>query len=237
MRVSVKSLLVLIAGVALAIGLFKLKYPSHAWRQRITFVVATPQGEKVGSAVQAVEWTPNPIFKDGAAFHLTLKGEAVAVEIAPGRVLFALLTRPGEYEHTGLIALYQFGGGRPDRGDFPWADSDFAAVRAARGAAATPLWPDLYPRLVTFRDINDPTTVEQVDPADLAASFGEGVKLARATIELTDAQVTTGIEKRLNWLNRYYDKRLDGQRYMSSDAKNLLANSLSAGSFKSGGRK
>ena len=128
-------------------------------------------------------------------------------------------------------------GGRPDRGHYPWTDSNFAAVRAAHGAAATPLRPDLYPRLFTFRDINDPTTVEQVDPANLAASFGEGVKLARATIELTDAQVTTGIEKRLSWLNRYYDKQLDGQRYREFDAKNNLANSLSAGSFKSGGRK
>ena len=195
MRVSVKSLLVLVAGAVLAIGVFKLKYPSHAWRQRITFVVATPQGEKTGSAVQAVEWTPNPIFKDGAAFHLTLKGEAVAVEIAPGRVLFALLYRQGEYEHSGLLALYQFGGGRPDRGDFPWADSDFAAVRAAHGAAATPLRPDLYPLLVTFRDINDPKTVEQVDPADLAASFGAGVKLARATITITDDPVTNDIAR------------------------------------------
>ena len=234
MRASSKSLLVLLAGAALAIGVFKLKYPSHAWRQRITFVVATPQGEKVGSAVQAVEWTPNPIFKDGAAFHLTtLKGEAVAVEIAPGRVLFALLNGPGGYEHIGLIALYQFGGGRPGGRDYPWTDSNFAAVRAAHGAAATPLRPDLYPSLVTFRDLNDPTTVEQVDPANLAASFGEGVKLARVTIELTDAQVTTGIEKKLNWLNRYYDQQLDGQRYWNSDAKNRLANSLSAGTFRS----
>ena len=230
MRISSKSLLVLVAGAALAVGLFKLKYPSHAWRQRITFVVSTPQGEKVGSAVQAVEWTPNPIFKDGAAFHLTLKGETVAVEIAPGRVLFALLDGPGGYEHIGLIALYQFGGGRPGGGDYPWADSNFAAVRAAHGAAATPLRPDLYPRLVTFRDLNDPTTVEQVDPANLAASFGVGVKLARVTIELTDAQVTTGIEQWLPWLSQSRASgMLDGRRYHES---NELSNTLTADNFQ-----
>ena len=230
MRISVKSLLVLVAGAALAIGVFKLKYPSHAWRQRITFVVATPQGEKTGSAVQAVEWTPNPLFKDGATFHLTLKGEAVAVEIVPGRVLFALLNGQGGYGHMGLLALYQFGGGRPGRGDFPWADSDFAAVRAAHGAAATPLRPDLYPLLVTFRDINDPRTVEQVDPADLAASFGAGIKLVAATIELTDAQVTTGIEQRLPWLSQSRASgMLDGRRYHES---NELSNTLTADNFQ-----
>jgi hypothetical protein len=179
------------------------------WRQRITFVVSMPQGERSGSAVQAVEWTPNPIFKDGAAFHLTLKGEAVAVEIAPGRVLFALLSGPLGVEQAGLLALYQFGGGRPGRGDFPWAASDFAAVRAAYGAAAAPLQPDLMPLLVTFRDINDPMTVERVDPDNLAASFGVGVKLVAATIQLTDAQVTTGIEKMLPWLNKIDSYRTD----------------------------
>ena len=233
MRFSIKSLLLLLAGVALVISLFMPKYPSHSWRQRITFAVSTPQGEKVGSAVQAVEWNPNPIFKDGAAFHLTLKGEAVAVEIAPGQVLFALLDGPAGYQHTGLLALYQFGGGRPDRGHYPWTDSNFAAVRAAHGAAATPLRPDLYPLLVTFRDLNDPKTVEQVDPADLAASFGAGVKLARATVELTDAQVTTGIEKRLPWIANGYNESLLDEREVGRPVRELRpASLLTYGAFK-----
>lgn len=226
MSVFSKSVLVLVAGVALAIGVFKLQHPTHAWRQRITFVVATPQGEKVGSSVQAVEWTPNPLFKDGAAFHLNLKGEAVAVEIAPGRVLFALLNGPGGSEHAGLLALYQFGGGRPGRGDFPWAKSDFAAVRAAHGAGPTLLRPDLTPLLVTFRDINDPKTVERVDPENLAASFGAGVKLGAATVELTDAQVTTVIEKTLSWIVSGYDEKQLDERGMGRPIRELNPTSL-----------
>lgn len=207
MKISFKTLLLLV--VALPFVVFKLQHPTHAWRQRLTFVVATPHGEKVGSAVQAVEWTPNPFFKDGAAFHLKLKGEAVAVEIAPGHVLFALLNGQGGEEHAGLLALYQFGGGRPGQGDFPWAKSDFAAVRAAHGGAATPLRPDLTPLLVTFRDINDPKTVEQVDPANLAASFGADVQLVRMTIEITDDPVTSGIERKLAWINSIDSYRRD----------------------------
>ncbi len=66
------------------------------------------------------------------------------------------------------------------------------------------------PILVRFRDINDPTSVERVDPDNLAASFGPGVTLVNASIEivssgfwpfralgLSGTPVTTGIEKRL----------------------------------------
>ncbi len=52
-----------------------------------------------------------------------------------------------------------------------------------------------------FGNIADPKTVERVDPNDLATGFGKGVKLRRITVQMTDAPVTTGIEKRLAWLN------------------------------------
>lgn len=59
--------------------------------------------------------------------------------------------------------------------------------------------------LVTFRDIDDPASVEKVDPANLAATFGEGVSLKRITVELTDGPVTRGIEERLPWLPNVYE--------------------------------
>ena len=56
------------------------------------------------------------------------------------------------------------------------------------------------PLLVRFRDLNDPKTVERIDPRDLATSFGLEVGLKRATIEVVHDPLTTGIEKRLSWL-------------------------------------
>jgi hypothetical protein len=47
---------------------------------------------------------------------------------------------------------------------------------------------------------HDPATAERVNPFDLAASFGSGIKLQRATIEMTIDPVTTGIEQKLPWL-------------------------------------
>ncbi|MBS0563021.1 MAG: hypothetical protein JSR87_00565 [Proteobacteria bacterium] len=46
--------------------------------------------------------------------------------------------------------------------------------------------------MVTFDDISDPKSVRQVDPADLAATFGPGVALKAVTLAVTDAPVTEG---------------------------------------------
>ncbi|MEO1200299.1 MAG: hypothetical protein AAFX39_13885 [Pseudomonadota bacterium] len=85
------------------------------------------------------------------------------------------------------------------------------------------------PLMVRFDDITDPLTVSQVDPCDLAASFGDDVSLSRVTIEATDAPVTTGIETRLDWLHSVGGGYLDGSVTRNS---NELTNSLHGGNFK-----
>lgn len=53
---------------------------------------------------------------------------------------------------------------------------------------------DLIPLLVTFDDITEPEpeTVREVDPEDLAAVFGEEVRLRAVTLEITGEVVTEG---------------------------------------------
>ncbi|MFO1174759.1 MAG: hypothetical protein U1E48_06075 [Paracoccaceae bacterium] len=67
-----------------------------------------------------------------------------------------------------------------------------AAVKALPKDQPLTLTPDLYPLLVTFDDIHDPKSVRQVDPADLAAAFGPGVRLKAVTLAVTDEAVTEG---------------------------------------------
>lgn len=63
--------------------------------------------------------------------------------------------------------------------------------------------------LVTLGDVSDPTSVERVDPDNLEASFGKGYRLKAITVQVTDDEVTTGIEKRLGWLLDENRKRFD----------------------------
>jgi hypothetical protein len=178
--------------------------------------------------VVAVEWHKN-FFSGGwggALFHQSIKGEATVVDLGDGHLLFALLSHPGAYEYTGLVALNLF----KSAADPIWSPEAFAKVQAAKGRGPQPLPSSLYPMFVRFRDINDPKTVERVDPNNLAASFGSGVRLVRATIEITDEPVTSEIGKNLEWLARSRATgMLDGERYHVS---NELANSLTANDFQ-----
>lgn len=57
------------------------------------------------------------------------------------------------------------------------------------------------PALVRFRDERDPNTVEFVDPANLAASFGPGVNLRSVTVQITKEPISPPqIKARLPWL-------------------------------------
>ena len=101
-----------------------------------------------------------------------------------------------------------------------------------------PVARDHYPMLVTFDDIAKPETVKQVDPDDLAATFGPGYALKQVSLELTDEPVTEGeIEEILGWLEEHYNNRLDGNRYGTIESTSRFANSLASGSFCAGCEK
>jgi hypothetical protein len=163
----------------------------YSWRQKMTVTVETPAGEVSGSSVSEVSWRKHWIQTDGVGWSYDLTGEAVVVEVAPGRFLFALLTGAGTTEYMGTVAAASITGreGRVIDGAL------FGEVQGRRGRAAGVITvPEVqYPMLVTFGDIAKPETVREVDPEDLSAVFGEGVRLKAVTLEITEEPVTEGV--------------------------------------------
>lgn len=53
--------------------------------------------------------------------------------------------------------------------------------------------------LVTFKDINNPRSVQRVPLHDFESVFGPGVTFRGAALELTNDSVTRGIEEKLPW--------------------------------------
>ena len=120
-----------------------------------------------------------------------LNGEAVVVDIAP------MAEDPVCAAKTGADG---------DMASYPARISSGLEFRccgklperiAKRQGITTPaeVAPEHYPIMVTFRDINDPTSIEMIDPANLEASFGKGVSLSAVILEVTDHQMTAGIGK------------------------------------------
>lgn len=206
------------------------------YRYRLTVEVETPEGLKAGSSVIEVQQT---LVRAGSspahqAVERRVRGEAVAVDLPGGKTMFALLRSDNDIDWASRVFVLL----APKRKQ-TFEDS-LDDVLEVKGEQALPrMWPAVstipersaYPMLVTFNDLAKPESVAAVDPDDLAATFGDGVKLKRITVELTDDPVTTGIEERLGWLPSYFDKMLDGQRLNNSEA---LSNNLSQGSFARG---
>ena len=208
------------------------------YRFRLTVEVETPVGLKSGSSVIEVQQT---LVRAGSspanqAVERRVRGEAVAVDLPGGMTLFALLRAKNNVDWATLV----FPKLAPQRKGEPFVEQ-LDNVLEVTGTQVLPRkWPprlyvpesEAYPLLVTFEDQADPTTVAEVDPDDLSASFGKGVRLKRLTVELTDDPVTTGIDRRLPWMSAYRAKWFNGRSTVVEDlTTGELTAHLSAGSF------
>jgi hypothetical protein len=174
------------------------------FRFRMTVEVETPQGLRSGSTVTEVSAAKTTkLLPEQHAISTVFKGEAVAVDL-PGGTLFALVGDIGPGYPLSVAVVKSFDPLTGPEDKFV-ASIGKLGERASRGRSV-PLR-DL-PKLVRFRDIHDPRTVELVDPEDLAKSFGPGVQLSRIVLTVVDEPVTIGIERRLRWLSDYPEPRL-----------------------------
>lgn len=207
-------------------------------RYKMTVEVETPEGLKSGYAVREVvydEGYQGPSIGESRP-QWSVKGEAVAVDLGDSRTLFTLLTGgDGDVDYGARIY-----GRALETAPYP-GDPDASFARA-QSASLYPKAPSTYgllntnplPMLVRFKDINDPKSVERVDPAALDKAFGAGVRLKRIVIEQTQEDVTVGIEKRLGWWSSYSNLQLDGHRYNDSTE---FANGLNRLAFSQGVKK
>ena len=164
------------------------------YRFRMTVEVQTPQGLWTGYAVREISYSKNLIkLPDMAAVVATQRGEAVVVDLPGGQTLFALLSMNG-YETLQAA----FGDDSPATLDAAKADGRVVDLHPKPGSIPEQSG---YPMLVRFGDVREPKSVELVQPDDLAASFGAGMKLRRITVQMVDEPVTVGIGKRLGWLS------------------------------------
>jgi len=189
-------------------------YRYEEFRYRMTVEVETPQGLRSGSSVIEVKlsdpgWGGLPTEGTGASE----RGEAVAVDLPGGRVLFALLRNP---DNGKTAAVYPYEALKPSRyrGEYALIERT-KELKRMRGAGVLPK--QSYPLLITFDDLVDPMSVKRVDPADLANIFGPGVNLRRIEIEMVDEPVTFELGDRLPWLSSYVGKHFDGSSTVRED--------------------
>jgi len=206
------ALLLVILLVVSFIGYCTLPYPAYSWRQKMTITI-----EKNGQLIRAssvirLRHHRSETFR-GPAYRGKVFGEAVVLELAAGKYLFALLTndKTDQYYMTELMRdVFEqdlLDAGAPERKSrrfsksrLQWIGSWLPYVRKLPKNEPHVLERSDYPLLVTFEDINDPKTVKRVSSIFLEGAFGPSYKLKSITLEITDEPVTEGkVENVLGW--------------------------------------
>ncbi len=248
MRGAKKSFIVfwcLVIATAGSVIAWNIAYPSGTWRYRLTVNIETPEGLKSGSAVREVHVVATPPFAlPQVGPSIEIRGEAVVVDLGKRGKLFALID-PNDVR----VVMKSF------PGHTALTPKAIRYYNSLDNVSAKVPW-EAYPRIVTFKDINDPKTViepyriifgsddqpvlERIRAQDrednLDDVFGEGVKLKDITVEMTDDPVTQEIKRILPWLPDYYDRKLSGSTSSAIPVKGPIVNRIGAGSFSSGGK-
>jgi hypothetical protein len=193
----------------------RLVWPTETFRYRLTLLADVDGATATGSGV-----FQETIGKTGPT---QLTGEAITLDLGQNRLLFLIFPGVRAAQPIANMPLQNF----PLRQGSPLERA--RQLAHDRPHADVPF--NQLPFLVHFRDIADRTSIEVVDPANLARTFGGGVTLYRASIEITDDPVTTGLDAKLPWLADLKKSRraLDGSPI---DSTKLLTSSLGYSSFK-----
>lgn len=163
---------------------------NYEWNQKVTIEIETPDGIRSRSTVNSIKYIYVPKWLRGLSqmanvYHL--QGDAIVLEVSPGRYLFAL-TPMNEY--LAQSALHETLGEK-------LGAIRKMAPRIVEWKGSVTLRPNDYPTLVTFENIDDPRSMRLVNPSDLAASFGAGVALRSFQFEITSDPITVGFARRM----------------------------------------
>ena len=190
----------LVGGVASALSGCGILGGAKSYRFRMTVEVETPQGLKTGSSVMEVRLTRGVAIGDSSGVGSSVRGEAVVVDLPDGP-LFVLLEVPDAGPPLQAIVPDALLGRRSSGPNEVMADTaKLGSTWLSEYKADLPRHRDNgfeqsdngWPMMVRFGNINDPKSVRKVDP--------EAIGVKRILLETTSDDLTTGIEKRLGWL-------------------------------------
>lgn len=209
--------------------------PTYTYRYKLTLQVEVngevKQGFNVVEITEYVVPNGNPSLRGGST------GQSLFIGLGTGRPpLVTLLTThigSGIFRYTGISQLSKIYGIQ-----YEWfGDRNDGLAMLIKKRGAKPITIAQLPELVTFADPADPKTVLSVDPNNLEATLGPGVKWRSMTLEFTNEAVTSGLEKKLPWLKDPKMRRtmLDGDRLRRFGSSATFTNSLSMADFTAQG--
>ena len=199
-------------------------FPTVTVRYRLTIEALVDERPVSGSGIIEVTRSDTTAIGSMGGTGFSITGEAIAVDLAHKGQFFVLLRGreiglPEDKSFPPYIILEAFSRQLDKRAN---PVEQMRMLNKLHPKADLPI--ALLPMLIRFRDINDPRSVEKLDPNTLESAFGPSVHWRGATIEIVRDPPTGGISQRLAWFQDW-EKRggaLDGTRF--PDTNRLSAN-------------
>lgn len=164
------------------------EYPPYTYR--LTIEVETPEGLRSGSGVMSVRGYISKLDPDGI-LHTQMLGQGAMVDLGERGRLFSLITQAGG---GGWAPPFDVRKRYPQhRKSADMTPEIWRLISTFREPVLVPRrrkmlknWVDSYPRLVTFVEEGGKQMPKLVDPDNMAASLGEGVRIRRIFAQITD---------------------------------------------------
>jgi hypothetical protein len=191
---------------------WSILFPTIDIRYRLTLDVDIDGVRHSGSGVVEIEYDTSAAlireFVTGGAQGLagSMHGNAITVDLGDRGLLFVVNNLP--CFNAGTPPIF---GKASTLADLPLtlyqnrtharAQGQVTFLRGAQHMTGIiDLLPQQLPMLIRFRDIQDGSSAQAVDPRDLTRAFGPGAKLAGATFQVTSDPITVSPSSWPKWL-------------------------------------
>lgn len=169
---------------------------TYEWDQKLTVELLVDGALKSGSAISHVSWSAEPnLFGN---YDTSVKGDAAYVEIKDGVYIFAIVDEQLTYIAQDTFERYF----HIDRKRYKEINSK---ISVHVGEADVPR--NRYPRMVTFSNLKDPSTLRPVTVDNISNIFGNSVSLVRIKLQINPgADAKHDIATLLPWLDWSHDQ-------------------------------
>jgi hypothetical protein len=173
-------------------------YPTIVIRYRLSLDVEVDGEKKTSSGVVEVAYNilPNSLSfagSSGDVFSGRMRGAAITVDLGSHGIAFVAncASLAPQMLRSQSVPLWDLPwvAFKPYAGEFSF-DKRILLRRLQNKKDAIEVPIEQLPLFVRFVDIDDPRSIEEVDPRDLSETYGPGVRLLHAKIEITDDPVS-----------------------------------------------
>jgi hypothetical protein len=174
---------------------YVIAFPTAYLRYRLTLDVDVDGVTRTGSGVVEIPYAFAPdafASLPGNTFYGDLRGSAITVDLGARGLLFVVNELPALADPAADKTLFPNAANLSQLPLVTFNISGASEIRNLQNSKKSiNVPPQRLPMIVRFGNINNCSSLEEVNPVDLASMLGSGVSIKRATLAITDDPISS----------------------------------------------